>query len=92
MMTRLVSSAAISTACPSPTGISCSVFTAKTSPRMMALGIDRSMPAVAMTNVVPTLTTVRMATFWASSTSDAVGQAPSVRPQYHRVPGAMPLS
>ncbi len=57
----------MSMAVPSPTGIICSTFAAKTSPRMMPLGMDRSMPAVAMTNVVPTLTTVRMATFWASS-------------------------
>ena len=32
----------------------------------MPEGIDRSMPAVAMTNVVPTLTTVRIDTFSAS--------------------------
>ena len=31
----------------------------------MPAGMDRSTPAVMMTNVVPTLTTVRMATFWA---------------------------
>ena len=46
--------------------ISPSAFTAKTSPSTIPLGIDRSTPAVAITKVVPTLTTVRIATFWAS--------------------------
>ena len=66
MTATLASVAGMATAMRSPTGIICNAFTVKTSPRMMALGMDRSMPAVAMTKVVPTLTTVRMATFWAS--------------------------
>ena len=59
-------SALTSTAVPLPTGIMWRNFTANTSPSTIPLGIDRSMPAVAITNVVPTLTTVRIATFWAS--------------------------
>ena len=41
-------------------------FTANTSPSTIPDGIDRSIPAVAMTKVVPTLTTVRIETFSAS--------------------------
>ena len=67
MMNAVVSLPAMSMAKPSPAGMSLSAFAANTSPRMMPLGMDRSMPPVAITNVVPMLTTVRIATFWASS-------------------------
>ncbi|GFJ94665.1 hypothetical protein Prum_083070 [Phytohabitans rumicis] len=69
MYQPLVWSAATSAAVvPSPVLMSCSACTANTSPSTMPLGMDRSTPAVITTNVVPTLTTVRMATFCASCT------------------------
>jgi hypothetical protein len=64
----LASFDATSAAVPSPVLMSCSACAAKTSPSTMPLGIDRSTPAVMTTKVVPTLTTVRIATFWASWT------------------------
>ena len=67
MYQSLVWSAFTSTAVPEPTWMRLSAFTAKTSPSTIPDGIDRSMPAVAITNVVPTLTTVRIETFSASS-------------------------
>ncbi len=63
MYHTLVSAAATSTAVPEPTLIMLSALMAKTSPSTIPDGMERSMPAVAMTNVVPTLTTVRIATF-----------------------------